>query len=214
MKKIIVLTLPLVSLQVSAQDIYFSGYMMGVSNYLWRGQSLSMDEPSWQSSLTVSHELGLYAGVSYETYRYDDGMGGEVKDYETDYYVGYYQSVSDELGIGISALRYTYGDGGDTQEYTLTVDYNSTNATVNYDEDYKAWYGEINQSFAILSDATMVLHAGLFWDSESYGYENSEFYDVAVRFNYPILENLELMLEASYQEFEDDNYLFGFSYNF
>ncbi|WP_028108970.1 TorF family putative porin [Ferrimonas futtsuensis] len=221
MKKMTALALALISSQALANDapVSFSGYTMGLSNYLWRGQTISLDNPSLQSDLMVEHDSGFYAGVSYETYRYEGEVGEEVKDYEIDYYGGYYQMLTDDLGIGLMAMKYTYGDGGDTVEYTLSLDYQSLGMTVNYDEDVKAWYTDLNYGLGLFHDSTLELHAGMFFDAENYGYgdENNpddSFYDVALRYDYPVLENLSLLLEASYQEYDKDHYMVGVAYWF
>ncbi|SDK20629.1 conserved hypothetical protein [Ferrimonas sediminum] len=218
MKKLTAIALTLVASQALAAEapVSASGYMMGLSNYLWRGQSISLDNPSLQSDFMLEHELGLYGGVSYETYRYEDG-GAEIKDYEIDYYGGYYHMFNDDLGMGLSAMKYTFGDGGDTLEYTVSVDYRSLSATVNYDEDVEAWYGELNYSVALFADSTLVVHGGWFTDAENYGYgdESSpadEFYDVALRYDYPFWDKFSLLLEASYHEYEDDHYMIGVAY--
>ncbi|WP_299797688.1 TorF family putative porin [uncultured Shewanella sp.] len=204
---------------VSAEESQFttSGVMMGLSNYLWRGQTISDDKPSLQADLMVEHDSGFYLGTSFETYRYEDA-DTVVKDYEIDYYGGYYLMATDDLGFGFNAMKYTYGDGGDTVEYALSVDYQAMNLAVNYDQDVEAWYTELNYSFPLFN-GSLVAHAGLFTDAEAYEFDDNgkvadTAYDIALRYSYPLLSQLDLMLEASYHEFNDDHYMVGLAYNF
>ncbi|ABV38589.1 conserved hypothetical protein [Shewanella sediminis HAW-EB3] len=205
---------------VAAEESQFttSGVMMGLSNYLWRGQTISDDKPSLQADLMVEHDSGFYLGTSFETYRYEDS-DTVVKDYEIDYYGGYYLMATDDLGFGFNAMKYTYGDGGDTVEYALSVDYQAMNLAVNYDQDVETWYTELNYSFQLFNGSSLVAHAGLFTDAEAYEFDDNgkvadTAYDVALRYSYPLLSQLDLMLEASYHEFNDDHYMVGLAYNF
>ncbi|MCL1052034.1 TorF family putative porin [Shewanella abyssi] len=205
---------------VAAEESQFttSGVMMGLSNYLWRGQTISDDKPSLQADLMVEHDSGFYLGTSFETYRYEDA-DTVVKDYEIDYYAGYYLMATDDLGFGFNAMKYTYGDGGDTVEYALSVDYKAMNLAANYDQDLETWYSEFNYSFALFNDSSLVAHVGLYTDAEAYEFDdNGEVadtaYDIALRYNYPLLAQLDLMLEASYHEFNDDHYMVGLAYSF
>ena len=204
---------------VAAEESQFttSGVMMGLSNYLWRGQTISDDKPSLQADLMVEHDSGFYLGTSFETYRYEDA-DAVVKDYEIDYYGGYYLMATDDLGFGFNAMKYTYGDGGDTVEYALSMDYQAMNLAVNYDQDVETWYTELNYSFPLFN-GNLVAHAGLFTDAEAYEFDDNgkvadTAYDIALRYSYPLLSQLDLMLEASYHEFNDDHYMVGLAYNF
>jgi uncharacterized protein (TIGR02001 family) len=205
---------------VTAEESQFttSGVMMGLSNYLWRGQTISDDKPSLQADLMVEHDSGFYLGTAFETYRYEDA-DTVVKDYEIDYYGGYYHMVNDDLGFGFNAMKYTYADGGDTVEYALSVDYQAMNLAVNYDNDLETWYSELNYALPLFNNSNLVAHAGLFTEAEAYEFDDNgkvadTAYDVALRYNYPLLSQLDLMLEASYHEFNDDHYMIGVAYNF
>ncbi|BCV30954.1 TorF family putative porin [Shewanella algae] len=203
-----------------AQESAFqtSGVIMGLSNYLWRGLTISDDKPSLQADIMLEHETGFYAGVSFETYRYQGDEGIE-KDYEIDYYAGYYLTVSDELGFGFNAMRYTYGDSHSNLEYALSMDYNSLNLALNYDQDFETWYSEANYALPLAQYGELVIHGGYYFDAETMGFEDKgelqdSAYDLALRYSYPLLSQLDLLLEASYQEFEHDHYMIGLAFNF
>ncbi|MCG9722386.1 TorF family putative porin [Shewanella sp. Isolate7] len=205
---------------LAAEESQFaaSGVLMGLSNYLWRGQTISDNKPTLQGDLMVEHESGFYLGTSFETYRYED-EGSVYNDYEIDYYGGYYQMLTEDLGLGFNAMKYTYGAGGYSVEYSVSLDYKALNLMVNYDQDVEAWYTEVNYGFDLFNDSQLVAHAGLFTDAENYGYLDKgkvadSIYDVGLRYRYPLLSQLDLMLEISYQEFEHDHYMIGLAYNF
>lgn len=204
---------------INAEESQFttSGVIMGLSNYLWRGQTISDDKASLQSDLMVEHDSGFYVGTSFETYRYED-VDAVVKDYEIDYYAGYYHMANDDLGVGFNAMKYTYADGGDTVEYALSVDYLAMNLAVNYDQDLETWYTELNYSLPLFNNSNLVAHMGFYTDAEAYEFDDGKVadtaYDIALRYNYPLLAQLDLMLEASYHEFNDDHYMIGLAYNF
>jgi uncharacterized protein (TIGR02001 family) len=96
-----------------------SATVTAVSDYRFRGVSLSGRDPALQGSLDVSVS-GFYAGVWASTIeRYADS---EV---ETDLYAGYAGSVGDvEFDIGAIAYFYPGGDGtGNVYEATASVAY-------------------------------------------------------------------------------------------
>lgn len=199
-------------------QITTSGVIMGLSNYIWRGQTISDDKPSFQGDIMVEHNSGFYLGAAFETYRYQ-GDDAIVKDYEVDYYAGYYHMLNDDLGIGVNAMKYTYGDGGDTVEYTLSLDYQAINLTANYDEDIESWYMEANYAMELFRESQLVLHAGYFFDAEYYGFEDKgelsdTAYDIALRYSYPLGNQFDFVAEAAYQEFTEEHFMFGLVYNF
>ncbi|MET0180564.1 MAG: TorF family putative porin, partial [Novosphingobium sp.] len=44
-------------------DITFSGYAQGVSDYRFRGYSLSGGDPALQGTINVNHSSGFYVGA-------------------------------------------------------------------------------------------------------------------------------------------------------
>ncbi|MEC4727152.1 TorF family putative porin [Shewanella sp. D64] len=195
-----------------------NGSFKGLSNYLWRGMSLSDDKPSLQADITLYHDSGFYIGGAFETYRYE-GMTDIEDDYEIDYFAGYYTSLSDDLALGFTVQQYTYGDADSSTEFVATVDWFNTNLNAYYDKDLETWYADINYSFPTEQFGTFTLHAGYFFEGEAYwfmdGNEISETaYDLSVKYSYWPLDNLELLAEVNYQEFYDENYLIGIAYHF
>ncbi len=72
------------------------------SNYLWRGVTQSMNDPSISGGVDYSHESGFYAGTWIGTI--DWGAGGAT---ENDYYLGY-GDESGDFGYDVGYIYYNY----------------------------------------------------------------------------------------------------------
>ena len=92
-----------------------------VSDYRFRGWSLSDDKPALQIEADVAHASGLYAGVfasSIEEYGIDaDGDGAQV---EVDLYSGWTFALAG-LDFDVGAMAYTYPDASDVSYYVIPV---------------------------------------------------------------------------------------------
>lgn len=207
------------SLAAANEDFSVSGSVRALSNYLWRGITLSDDKPSLQGDITLYHSSGFYVGGSFETYRNAMAPEGMNKDYEVDYYAGLYRSVTEDLALGFTVQHYTYGEADSSTEYTATADYGNTNFNVSYDQDLETLYADLNYTIETNRFGAFTLHGGYFFDGEIYWYMDGNevakrFYDVSLGYSYWLFEQLELSAVASYQEFEDDNYMVGLAYYF
>jgi uncharacterized protein (TIGR02001 family) len=78
-----------------------SGTVTFVSDYRFRGVSLSGKDPALQGSLNVAHESGAYVGVWASTLSENDG-----DDVEVDLYAGF--AGGDAITYDISAIYYVY----------------------------------------------------------------------------------------------------------
>jgi uncharacterized protein (TIGR02001 family) len=86
------------------RDFKLTGSVAGVSDYRFRGISLSGEEPALQGSLEVAHSSGFYAGTWASTL----GDGGSA-DVEVDLYAGWTGTAGlATLDVGI--LGYVYPD--------------------------------------------------------------------------------------------------------
>ncbi|MCU7553322.1 TorF family putative porin [Alteromonas sp. ASW11-19] len=72
------------------------------SNYLWRGVTQSMNDPSVSGGLDYSHESGFYAGTWIGTIDWGNGSGTE-----NDYYLGY-SGMSGDFGYDVGYIHYVY----------------------------------------------------------------------------------------------------------
>ncbi len=107
-----------------------SGEFGVVSDYRYRGLSLSSGRPALQGTLTLEHESGLYSEVWASTLG-----GGET---EVDFTAGYARDLSDQFGLDLSANYYSYpGAGsGNYVEFTAVSTASSGNASANFGLSY------------------------------------------------------------------------------
>ena len=91
-----------VSVAEENMGLEFSANVTLASDYLWRGFSLSDNEPVIQGGFDASHSSGLYAGIwgsSIEQY-----AGAET---EIDIYAGWAGDVG-PVGVDVGVVRYMY----------------------------------------------------------------------------------------------------------
>src|SRR6186997_2987340 len=92
-----------------------------VSDYRFRGLSLSNEKPALQLETTLSHDSGLYAGAftsTIEEYGVDaDGDGARA---EVDISGGWAFSLAG-FDIDAGAVAYLYPDASDVNYYVLPV---------------------------------------------------------------------------------------------
>ncbi len=81
-----------------------------VSNYYFRGGTLSDDQAAVQGGVDYAHESGFYAGTWAST------LGGNDPSYELDLYAGYGGSVGD-LGYDVGYVYFAYPDSTDDFDY-------------------------------------------------------------------------------------------------
>ncbi len=89
-------------------DFTISGYVQGVSDYRFRGYSLSGGDPAIQGSVNVNHASGFYAGAWASSL---DGNGPILSfygDVELDLYAGWTGPLSSGLTADVGVLRYVY----------------------------------------------------------------------------------------------------------
>ena len=87
--------------------ITVSGGITLISDYRFRGVSLSGEDFAVQPTLTVSHESGLYAGF-WGSNLDDTPLFGEA---EVDLYVGYNTEIAEGTTFDASLIYYWYPDG-------------------------------------------------------------------------------------------------------
>lgn len=75
-----------------------------VSDYVSRGASYNGGHPTVQTSLDVSHESGVYAGVWGSSQAGSEENGGA----EIDVYIGYAGQITEDISFDVSAATYMY----------------------------------------------------------------------------------------------------------
>ena len=87
-------------------DLTFSGYVQGVSDYRFRGYSLSGGDPAIQGSVNLNHSSGFYAGAWASSL--DADVTPFYGDVELDLYAGWTGEVASGLTVDLGVLRYVY----------------------------------------------------------------------------------------------------------
>jgi uncharacterized protein (TIGR02001 family) len=133
-----------------------------VSDYRFRGVSLSDDKPALQLEATLSHESGFYAGAftsSIAEYGVDaDGDGARA---EVDFSGGWAFSLAG-FDIDAGAVAYLYPDASDVNYYVLPVSISRAFGDVTVTAGYE--YTPAQRSLADLDGSYVWLGAD--WGSE------------------------------------------------
>jgi len=87
--------------------ITVSGGITLISDYRFRGVSLSGEDFAVQPTITVSHESGFYAGL-WGSNLDDTPVYGEI---EVDLYAGYNTDIAEGTNLDVGLIYYWYPDG-------------------------------------------------------------------------------------------------------
>jgi len=95
--------------------ITLTGGIAVVSDYRFRGVSLSDEDFALQPTITVSHDSGFYAGL------WGSNLGKSLKpvygDIEIDLYAGWTKEVASGLTVDAALVYYYYPDGTGASDY-------------------------------------------------------------------------------------------------
>jgi uncharacterized protein (TIGR02001 family) len=132
--------------QDSGSGLSLSANAALVTDYRFRGISLSDKDAAIQGGFDVSHESGFYVGTWGSSIEpYGSGTGG-MSELELDIYAGYAGSIGD-LSTDIGVLAYTYPGSDDTH----------------YIEAYGSIGGTLAETFG------WTLGAAYVWDQDNVG---------------------------------------------
>lgn len=101
----------------AADAVDFSGEAGLVSDYRFRGISLSDGRPAAQFSLNAEHDSGFYVGTWGSTIK-DPEAGLDV---ELDLYAGFEWALSDNFALDLSATYYAYPSDWDSNYVEATA---------------------------------------------------------------------------------------------
>lgn len=93
--------------------IKFTGSITAVSDYRFRGVSLSGEDPALQASLNVNHESGFYVGTWVSTLENTPTYG----EAEVDLYAGWTKEIASGTTVDVAALYYWYPHGNGDSDY-------------------------------------------------------------------------------------------------
>lgn len=168
----------------SAQEIKLSGDLAVVSDYRFRGVSLSDEQPAVQGGLTLAGPSGFYAGAWASTINeYGTDASGKGATLELDFSLGRAFSLGAyDLDVGVAA--YTYPGGQDVNvveipvsvartagawTWTLGAAYTPAQSNTG-DEDNSYVYGGAAlapESWPVSLDATLGWEDGAFADRKT-----------------------------------------------
>lgn len=94
-------------------DWTLSGGVTAVSDYRFRGVSLSNEKPAIQPTLTLSHKSGFYVGT-WQSSLTDTPIYGK---WEVDLYAGWTGEVASGTTVDAAILYYYYPDGHGDSDY-------------------------------------------------------------------------------------------------
>jgi uncharacterized protein (TIGR02001 family) len=165
-----------------------TGTIGAVSDYDFRGVSLSAKDPALQGSIDYAHDSGFYAGAWGSNIDYGDGVDGDI---EVDLYAGYANQINDELGYDIGLVYYTYPGSDDIKDYPelyAGLSYNWLEVKQWYTNDYSgtdldAFYTEANGTFELPANFSLGVHLGY-----NYGdaFEDFEYLDYSIGVGYTL----------------------------
>ncbi len=134
-----------------------SGSVTLVSDYRFRGVSLSGGDPAIQGGVTVTSDTGFYVGTWASSI--DDGGTDVFGDVEVDLFGGWSGAVSEGIGLDVGLLYYAYPSNG----AGIDAEYFEPYATVSGD------LGPVSAKFGVnyawdqkgLADDNLYLHTEL-----------------------------------------------------
>jgi uncharacterized protein (TIGR02001 family) len=173
-----------------------TGTVTAVSDYDFRGISLSSKDPALQGSIDYAHDSGFYAGAWASNIDYGDDVDGDL---EVDLYFGLAGGDEEGLGWDIGLVYYVYPGADDIDDYPeiyAGLTYRNFEFKQWYTHDYggtelDGFYTEANASFDLMENLSLGLHVGYnFGDA----FEDTEYFDYSVGLAYT-LGNFELGLK-------------------
>jgi uncharacterized protein (TIGR02001 family) len=144
-----------------------SGSISAVSNYRYRGVSLSHNDPAAQATVVYDDPQGWYAGAFASTVRIGYPTANEAQGI---FFAGYAHTMP--FGAAFEAgIVYTGFTGTPSYAYPeimLGAAYDKVNARVHYSPNYygrgaDAFYGELNAAHRLYEHVQAVAHVGALW---------------------------------------------------
>ena len=143
-----------------------SGHVALLSDYRYRGESLTDGRPAFQAAVNYDHSSGLFLGALASTVRIDpavSGLGAQL-------YAGYARSFSEratwEIGVVTYLFPHTPAERGyDYTEAFVGASYDTVNARLYYSDDYfgnggRTVYLETNASRPLNERVALTGHLG------------------------------------------------------
>lgn len=166
----------------------FSSTVTAVSDYDFRGVSLSALDPALQASIDYAADSGIYAGAWVSNYDYGSSFDGDL---ELDLYAGWATESKNGFAWDFGFVWYTYPDSSASLTKSEVLDYVEIYASVAKGPfKFKQWftndyggttldesYSELSATFALPAEFSLNLHLGY-----NYGqvFSSNEYLDYSV----------------------------------
>ena len=150
-----------------------SGHIALLSDYRYRGESLSDNRPALQAGLDYQHSSGVFVGGLASSVRVDpavSGLGGQL-------YGGYAHAVDERLSWELGAITYLFPRPSTEPGYQYTEgfvggSYENFTARAYYSDSYfgaggRAAYLEMNASRPVTARIVAFVHLGYLGHHES-----------------------------------------------
>ena len=142
-----------------------SGSASAVSDYRFRGVSLSNGQPAAQADVSYDHDSGWYEGLFASNVRFDYELKREA---QVVGFAGYARRVQNGLSVDTGATYSTFS-GGDGYNYAeLHAGFTSTHfsgriyyAPNYFGRDFRTLYAELNASQRLTDRLRLIGHAGV-----------------------------------------------------
>lgn len=136
------------------------------NDYDFRGNSQSAKDPALQGSIDFAAESGWYVGAWASNVDFDTDV-----DYEVDVYTGFTGTSEAGLGYDVGVVYYAYPDDSDINYFEAygSVSKDWFKGKLWYSNDFggdstagdtSAVYAEVNGTFPLPSDFSLLVHAG------------------------------------------------------
>jgi len=146
-----------------------SGGLAALSDYRFRGISLSDRRPALQGWLSYDHPSGVYAGVLASTVR----LYGVSPDLAAEVYGGYAYALSPRAALDVSVSRYIYPDSSvvgsyDFNDLSVGASFDRLRTRLHYSDDYfgrgdQAVYLEVDAALPLSEQVSLAGHVGELW---------------------------------------------------
>ncbi len=158
----------LAALIASAADAgaQLSGHVAVMSDYVFRGESLTEGRPALQAGINYDHASGLYLGALASNVQIepnDAGVGGQV-------YAGYARALGNRAGWDAGLVAYLFprpssGPGYDYVEAYVGASIDSFSGRLFFSQDYfgtgaQSVYAQLDASFRIDAHLVLLGHVG------------------------------------------------------
>jgi uncharacterized protein (TIGR02001 family) len=181
--RVALLALALAANEAAAQ---VSGSITAVSNYRYRGVSLSHNDPAGQGTIVYDDPQGWYAGGFASTVRIGSPAKNEVQGI---FFAGYASTTpfGATLEGGVVYTGFTGPTSYAYPEFLLGATYEAVNARVHYSPNYygrgaDTLYGEVNATHRLSEHVQAVAHVGALWTNARniYGDSLATVYDARI----------------------------------